>query len=79
MSAHEFAETLRSAVLALSGSLNSETVLCTLLDHLYKVVPYSSAHILLLEDEDHLVVRLARGEEPWPEEDRLIRQENRCR
>jgi len=72
INAHEFAETLRSAVLALSGSLNSETVLKTLLDHLYKVVPYSSAHILLLDDEDHLTVRLARGEESWPEQDRLM-------
>jgi PAS domain S-box-containing protein len=72
INAHEFAETLRSAVLALSGSLDSETVLKTLLDHLNKVVPYSSAHILLLEDEDHLTVRLAHGEESWPEPDRLV-------
>ncbi|TLN19714.1 PAS domain S-box protein, partial [bacterium] len=70
--AHQVAETLRSAALALSGSLNSETVLESLLDDLYKVIPFASAHIDLLEDEDHLRVRLARGEEDWPEEKRLL-------
>lgn len=69
--ARQFAETLRRAILSLSGSLNSETVLEKLLDHLFEVVPYTSAHILMLEDEDHLVVRLARGEESWTAEECL--------
>ncbi len=72
MEAHRFAETLRSAVLAISGSLDSDTIFNTLLDHLHQVVPYTSAHILLLEDEQHFIVRLARGEEAWPEQARLM-------
>ena len=70
--AREFAETLRSAVLALSGSLNSETVLTMLLDHLHKVVPYSSAHVLLLEDADNMVVRLERCVENWEVKSSMI-------
>lgn len=69
--ARQFAESLRSAVLALSGSLNSDTVLGMLLDRLKEVVPYTSAHILLLDDDEHLAVRLARGEENWSDHDRL--------
>lgn len=63
--AREFTETLRSAIVALSGSLDTGTVLETLLDHLYKFIPYTSAHVLLLEDEYHIVVRLERGAENW--------------
>lgn len=70
--AHYLADILRSAVLALSGSLDSNTVLETLLDHLFKVVPYTSAHVHMLEDEDHMVVRLARGEENWQDMERLL-------
>lgn len=70
--AREFAEALRGAVLALSGSLNSQTVLGTLLDYLKKLLPYTSAHLLLLEDEEHLEVRLARGEDLWPKDLQLI-------
>ncbi|TLN24882.1 PAS domain S-box protein [bacterium] len=70
--AHEVAETLRGAALALSGSLNSGTVFDTLFDHLYKVIPYTSAHLELLEDEEHLYVRLTRGEDNWDEEKRLL-------
>src|SRR5690606_38539070 len=55
-----------------SGSLDSEVVMKTLLDHLFNVVPYTSAHIFLLEDEEHLIVRLARGEEVWEESERLL-------
>lgn len=72
--AREFAETLQSAVLALSGSLNSETVLETLLDFLKRAVPYTSAHVLLLEGEDYLVVRLERGTENWSEGKALLGQ-----
>lgn len=70
--ARQFADTLRTAVLALSRSLDSDTVLQILLDQLHKVVPYLSAHVMLLEDEDHLTVRIARGEETWEEPLRLL-------
>ncbi len=70
--AHFLAETLREAALALSSSLISGDVFKSLLDNIYKMVPYTSAHIELLEDEDHLFVRLVRGEENWPEEKRIL-------
>jgi PAS domain S-box-containing protein len=70
--AHQLAETLRTAGLELSGSLDSSTVLETLLDHLHKMVPYTSAHVLRFDDETHLLVSLARGEETWEEADRQL-------
>jgi signal transduction histidine kinase len=49
----------------LSSSLNSTTILETYIDHLQQVAPFRSAHILLLNDEDQLVVRLAREDEDY--------------
>lgn len=72
MVAHHLAETLRSAGLDLSRSLNSGTVFETLLDQLARVVAYRSAHILKFDDEDHLVVQMARGEEGWEAPERLL-------
>ena len=70
--ARKLAETLHNSSLELTRSLNSGAVLETLLDQLHRVVPYSSAHILVFDSEDQLVVRVARGEENWPEGDRLL-------
>lgn len=70
--ARQFADTLRSVGMDLSRSLNSSKILETLLDIFYTVAAYTSAHLLRLEDEDCLVVDLARGEEEWAEEDRLL-------
>jgi PAS domain S-box-containing protein len=67
----ERADSLRGLVQALSVSLDSRSVLDILLDNLYKVVLFSSAHIFLLEDDDYLVVRIARGEERWDAPARL--------
>ncbi len=72
--ARQLAETLREASQALSASLNSATVFETLLDYLARLVPYQSAHIVLYDDSDHLVVRLARGEETWEAAQRLLNQ-----
>lgn len=66
--AHFLAETLREAALDLSSSLISGNVYESLLNNIYKLVPYTAAHLGLLEDEDHLIARIARGEENWPEE-----------
>lgn len=74
MHARQLAETLRSANMALTGSLNIDTVLDTLLEHLAKVVPYTSAHVDVLDEHDRLVVRAGRGEENWAE---AYRQLNR--
>ncbi len=70
--AHFLAETLRSAALDLSSSLISGNVYEFLLSNIYTLVPYSSAHIGLLEDEDHLTARVARGEENWPEDKKFF-------
>lgn len=70
--ARHLAETLRAAGEALSGSLNSDTVFETLLDHLAQGVTYESAHLVLYDDSDRLVVRKARGEETWHPEERML-------
>lgn len=70
--ARKLAETLHSAALALSGSLNTGTVLDTLLDHLHNVIPYTSAHLELLEDDEYLHVRLARGDSEWDDDKHLL-------
>ncbi|HSV85095.1 MAG TPA: PAS domain S-box protein [Levilinea sp.] len=70
--ARQRAEILRSAGLALSSSLSIHKVLETLLDHLHAVVPFESAHVYLLDDQDHAVVRVTRGEELWDETERLL-------
>jgi PAS domain S-box-containing protein len=70
--AHNLAETLLNAVQALSGTLNSDTVFETLLDKLAIVAPYTSAHLELLEDEEHLHVRLTRGDSKWPKDKQLF-------
>ena len=72
--ARQFAETLRDAVLSLSGSLERDEMLGMLLDYLNQFVPYTSAHLLLLEGEDFLYVHLARGEDEWPVQDQLYNQ-----
>jgi signal transduction histidine kinase len=63
--AHQLAEILRTANLALTRTLELETVLETLLDYLGQLVPYDSACVMLLEIEDRLVVRASRGYERW--------------
>jgi len=70
--AHILAETLRSAALDLSSSLISGTVYESLLNNIYKLVPYTSAHLGLLEDENHLIARIAHGEDNWPEDKKFF-------
>ena len=69
--ARQEAEALRNAALSLSSTLSKDTVLDTLLDQLFELMPYTSAHLYLVEDEDHLLARIVRGDEDWPEEKRL--------
>ena len=54
--ARQVAETLSSASLALTGSLDLNVVMDTLLDYLYRLVPYDSASVLLPQDQTHLFV-----------------------
>ncbi|MBI4786905.1 MAG: GAF domain-containing sensor histidine kinase [Chloroflexi bacterium] len=65
------AESLRGASLALTQTLDLDTVLNTLLDYVGRLVPYDSAHILLLETETRLAMRALRGYERWTDPERL--------
>jgi signal transduction histidine kinase len=51
------ADTLRSASLAITRSLDVEAVCTTLLDHLGRLVPFDRAKVMLLETESRLTVR----------------------
>ncbi len=70
--AHIMAESLRDAALDLSSSLISGNVFDSLLNNIFKLAPFTSAHIGLLEDEDNLIARVARGEENWPDEKKFF-------
>lgn len=58
--AHEIAETLNEASLALTQTLDLDTVMNALLDFVYRLVPYDGAYITLLQDEISLSVRAIR-------------------
>lgn len=70
--AHQTADTLRAANLALTRLLDLDTVLTTLLDYLSRLVPYDTASIMLLETETRLVVRATSGYERWPDVPSLL-------
>lgn len=59
--ARRVAETLYIANLALTQSLDLDTVLESLLDYLVRLVPYDSANVMLFESETRLAVRATRG------------------
>ena len=53
----EAAETLRSASVAITHSLNLEEVFSALLEHLGRIVPYDRAKVMLLESDSLLKVQ----------------------
>lgn len=59
--ARDLAEALSDASLALTGSLDLDTVICTLIEFLRRLVPCDYANVLLLEDEAHLKARCSFG------------------
>jgi diguanylate cyclase (GGDEF)-like protein len=59
------AEVLRAAALDLTGTLDLSAVLETLLGRLRELVPYDTANVMLLDDEQRLAVRAVRGYEKW--------------
>ncbi|MFN8596697.1 MAG: PAS domain S-box protein [Anaerolineae bacterium] len=61
----QLAETLSAASLALTRSLNLDTVMETLLDYVGQLVPYDSGNVMLLETESRLAARVTRGYERW--------------
>jgi len=69
--ARQFAETLSNASQALTESLDLDTVLHTLLEHLSKILPADMAFVTLLEGETGLAVRAA-----WAASDQPIQQES---
>jgi GAF domain-containing protein len=61
-------EILRAANVALTQSLDLDTILATLLDYLQQLVPYDSGSVFMLEDDqNHLTAVAARGFENWVE------------
>jgi PAS domain S-box-containing protein len=56
-SSRKTAEALREATLALTRSLDRETVLATLLDHLRQLVPFDHGRIMVLEEASRVSVR----------------------
>jgi PAS domain S-box-containing protein len=63
--ARQTAETLRSAYLALTQSLDLGSICERLLDYLRQLVPYDSATIFLLEDGRNLTAHAVRGYQRW--------------
>jgi GAF domain-containing protein len=74
------ADVFQAASLALTRSLDLETVLETLLDYLAELVPYDSANVMLAEDAARLSVRAIRGYGDWadPAQVRSIRFDARA-
>ncbi|MCL4523182.1 MAG: PAS domain S-box protein [Acidobacteria bacterium] len=66
-------EIISAANLALTQTLDLESVLDTLLDYLQRLVPYDSANVMLLEAESRMAVRALRGYQTWAERE-LTRQ-----
>lgn len=61
----QMAETMGAAALALTQTLKLEYILDKLLDYVEVLIPFDTACIALLEDEDRLAVRLVRGRDIW--------------
>ncbi len=66
------AEGLVEATLALTQTLELDTVMNTLLDYLGQLVPYDSASVMLAQDETHLAVRAVRGYEGWTDPQEVL-------
>ena len=63
--AREITETLRAANIALTQTLDLDTIFETLLDYLQRLIPYDSATIMLLREETRLDAQAVRGYERW--------------
>ncbi|MCB0194638.1 MAG: GAF domain-containing protein [Anaerolineae bacterium] len=74
LKARRIAETLQAANKALTQSLDLVTVLETILTYMEQLVPYDTANVMLIEDDDRIVIQAIRGYENWtdPEQFRQI-------
>jgi signal transduction histidine kinase len=70
----QMADTLATISLALSKTLDADTILRTLLDEVGRLVPYDSAAVMVLDEEGKLVVRALRGHEQWSTDVALAQQ-----
>ncbi|HKZ87294.1 MAG TPA: HAMP domain-containing protein [Anaerolineae bacterium] len=61
---------INAASLALTRTLDLDTVLDTLLEYVGRLVPYTSARAFLLEADSRLTIRAARGGEPRTDAER---------
>ena len=66
------AEILRTAHIALAQSLDMNVLCEILLDAFFKLIPYDSATIFLLEDKTKLRARAIRGYEQWVDPDQAL-------
>jgi PAS domain S-box-containing protein len=64
LTARQLAETLSAASLALTQTLNFETVINTLLQFVCRLLPYERAYIAISENESRLKVRAIAGRDP---------------
>lgn len=60
---------LYAATLALTRTLDLDTILRALLEQLEFLVPYDTANVMLLEDEHWMVIRAMRGYGRWTDPD----------
>jgi signal transduction histidine kinase len=58
-------QTIQAANAALAGSLDLDTVLERLLDHLRELVPYDSANVMLWTGANQVAIRALRGYDRW--------------
>ncbi len=63
--ARHVAETLQATNMALTQTLDLDAVLDTLLEYIFRLVPYDSANVMLRRGEDQVVMLALRGYEAW--------------
>ncbi|MDM8530252.1 GAF domain-containing protein [Anaerolineales bacterium HSG25] len=68
---NQITKTIQVAALALTQSLDLDTILNTLLEYLVQLVPYDSACIMLLNNENVLTVPAVRSHEKWTDSQAL--------
>jgi GAF domain-containing protein len=68
----QLAENLSAASLALTQTLDFQTVINTLLDFVCHLIPYESVYIAISENEARLIVRASRGCEPQNESTQVV-------
>lgn len=63
--AHYIAETLRAANIALTQTLDLDKVLETLLEYIFRLIPYDSANVMLRQSDEQVIISASHGYETW--------------